>query len=33
MQKMAKQFGAANRKGRLAGLPGMGGFQKGGAGW
>ncbi len=33
MQKMAKQFGAVNRKGRLAGLPGMGGFQKGGAGW
>jgi signal recognition particle subunit SRP54 len=33
MQKLAKQFGAANRKGRLAGLSGMGGFQKGGAGW
>ncbi len=33
MQKLAKQFGAVNRKGRLAGLPGIGGFQKGGAGW
>jgi len=30
MQKLAKQFGAVNRKGRLAGLPGI---QKGGAGW
>jgi len=33
MQKLAKQFGAVNRKGRLAGLPGIGGIQKGGAGW
>jgi signal recognition particle subunit SRP54 len=33
MQKLAKQFGALNRRGRLAGLPGIGGFQKGGAGW
>ena len=33
MQKLAKQFGVVNRKGRLAGLPGLGGFQKGGAGW
>jgi signal recognition particle subunit SRP54 len=33
MQKLAKQFGGANRKGRLAGLPLMGGFQKGGTGW
>src|SRR5690349_22530651 len=30
MQKLAKQFGAFNRKGRLAGIPGI---QKGGAGW
>ncbi len=30
MQKLAKQVGAVNRKGRLAGLPGI---QKGGAGW
>ncbi len=30
MQKLAKQLGAVNRKGRLAGLPGI---QKGGAGW
>ena len=30
MQKLARQFGAVNRKGRLAGLPGI---QKGGAGW
>jgi hypothetical protein len=33
MQKLAKQFGSFNRKGRLAGLPGLGGIQKGGAGW
>jgi signal recognition particle subunit SRP54 len=33
MQKLAKQFGAVNRKGRLAGIPGIGGIQKGGAGW
>jgi signal recognition particle subunit SRP54 len=33
MQKLAKQFGAVNRKGRLAGIPGIGGSQKGGAGW
>src|SRR5690348_12048207 len=32
MQKMAKQFGAVNRKGRLTGLP-LGGIHKGGAGW
>src|SRR5438067_2020172 len=33
MQKLAKQFGAVNRKGRLAGLPPSGGLLKGGAGW
>src|SRR5438067_7181498 len=33
MQKLAKQFGAVNRKGRLAGLPPPGGLLKGGAGW
>ena len=33
MQKLAKQVGAVNRKGRLASLPGLGGLQKGGAGW
>ena len=33
MQKMAKQFGSASRKGRLAGLPPMGGLTKGGSGW
>src|SRR5437763_15688221 len=31
MQKLAKQFGAVNRKGRLAGVPGIHG--QGGAGW
>src|SRR5256886_8857010 len=30
MQKLAKQFGAVNRKGRLAGIPQIG---QGGAGW
>jgi signal recognition particle subunit SRP54 len=33
MQKLAKQFGAVNRKGRLSSFPLMGGIQKGGAGW
>src|SRR5438270_1704832 len=33
MQQMARQFGAVNRKGRLAGLPPSGGLLKGGAGW
>jgi len=33
MQKMARQLGQSNRKGRLPGLPRIGGFQKGGAGW
>jgi signal recognition particle subunit SRP54 len=31
MQKLAKQFGAVNRKGKAAGLPRL--FGKGGAGW
>ena len=32
MQKLAKQFGSPNRKGKVR-LPRMGGLQKGGAGW
>jgi signal recognition particle subunit SRP54 len=31
MQKLAKQFGAVNRKGKAVGLPQL--FGKGGAGW
>lgn len=31
MQKMAKQFGARNRKGKVVGLPRL--FGQGGAGW
>jgi signal recognition particle subunit SRP54 len=31
MQKLAKQFGAVNRKGKAAGLPRL--FGQGGAGW
>ena len=33
MQKMAKQFGALNRKGKLGAMPNIGTTLKGGAGW
>ena len=33
MQKMAKQLGVLSRKGRLPARPGIGGIQRGGAGW
>jgi signal recognition particle subunit SRP54 len=33
MQKMAKQFGALNRKGKQVGFPRLGAIPKGGTGW
>jgi signal recognition particle subunit SRP54 len=33
MQKMAKQFGGLNRKGKLVGFPRIGAIPKGGSGW
>src|SRR5437763_12711220 len=33
MQKLARQFGGVNRKGKPVGFPRMGAIPKGGAGW